>query len=72
MNKYRIKKVNHDVLGAIYYPQERVLFFFWENIYPRSSSFVGFYETYDGALQDINSRARNKKNVEYIYNLDTP
>ncbi len=70
MKKYRIKKVTHDVLGTIYYPQERVFFFFWENIYPRSSKFIGFYENYEGALQDIKSRVKNEKGVEYIYDID--
>ena len=69
MKKYRIKKVNHTILGSLYYPQKRVFLFFWENVYSSKSSFVGYYTTYDGALEDIKKRVENKK-VEYFYNLD--
>jgi hypothetical protein len=70
MKNYRIKKVNHSVLGTIYYVQQRVFFFFWDNIYPSSSPFIGFYETYEDALQDIKDRVKTKKDTEYIYNID--
>ena len=69
MKNYRIKKVNHTILGSLYYPQKRVFLFFWENVYPSRSLFVGYYPTYDGALDDIKKRVENEK-AEYFYDLD--
>ena len=50
MRNYRIKKVNHNVLGSIYYVEKRTFLFFWENVYIKRSPFIGFYETYEAAL----------------------
>ena len=70
MKNYRIKKVNHNVLGSIYYVEKRIFLFFWKNIYPKNSPFIGFYGTYEAALQDIKDRVKKENTVEYIYDLD--
>jgi hypothetical protein len=66
MKNYRIKKVNHNVLGSIYYVEKRIFLFFWENVYPKNSLSIGFYETYEAALQDIKDRVKRENTVEYI------
>jgi hypothetical protein len=70
MKNYRIKKVNHNVLGPIYYVEKRTFLFFWENVYLKRSPFIGFYGTYEAALQDIKDRVKKENTVEYIYDLD--
>ena len=69
VKKYRIKKVNHTILGTVYYPQRRVFLFFWENVYPSKSLFVGYYSTYDGALDDIKERVENEKATRKLKQL---
>jgi hypothetical protein len=70
MKNYRIKKVNHNVLGPIYYVEKRTFLFFWENVYLKRSPFIGFYETYEAALQDIKDRVKKENTVEYIYDFE--
>jgi hypothetical protein len=50
--------------------EKRTFLFFWENVYIKRSPFIGFYETYEAALQDIKDRVKKENTVEYIYNFD--